>query len=70
MISIPGKTILYNEEKIKTFSDYRRPREFVASQSTHKEWLNLGSWLAQLAECATLGLRVVSSNPMLGVEIA
>ena len=28
-----------------------------------------GAWLAQLVECVTLDLRVVSSSPMLGVEI-
>ena len=28
-----------------------------------------GTWLAQLVECVTLDLRVVSSSPTLGIEI-
>ena len=34
-----------------------------------KNWDSRGAWLAQLVERMTLGLRVVSLRPMLGVEI-
>lgn len=46
--------------------------------SRYKPWAALtlkvkfrgGSWLAQSVECVTLDLRVVTLNPMLGIEIS
>ena len=34
-----------------------------------QETQSWGAWLAQLVEYATLGLRIVSSSPTLGIEI-
>ena len=38
-------------------------------QMEFKNRQNRGTWLAQLVEHVTLDLRVVSSSPMVGVEI-
>lgn len=56
-------------QRRKEFSDWIKEKKPSLPKLMDKNALVQDTWLAQLKEHATLDLRVMSSSPMLGVEI-